>query len=290
MTEEKKVIGVHEAGSTYRVGDGFSVRNLFPSNGLTGEVDPFLLLDYAAPARVEPGSEMRGVEGHPHRGFEAVTLVYQGYLQHRDSAGNHGTIGPEDVQWLTAGSGVVHEEKYAPELAVPGGTLEFVQLWVNLGTANKMAQPRYQALPKEKIPVITLSQAGYFRVIAGNLSGVDGPAQTFSPVGLFDFRLNAGHETELCLCSGHMGAVVLLKGSVVVNGSTELQGDPKLALLDVQGSMVKVAARTDSTVLIVSGEPLGEPVVHRGAFVMNTRQEIRQAITDYQAGQMGRLA
>ena len=289
MTEEKKVSGVYGAGSTHWVGDGFHVRNLFPSNGITNKIDPFLMLDYAGPTQVEPNDEERGVGEHPHRGFETVTLVYQGMLQHRDSGGNAGTIGPGDVQWMTAASGVVHEEKYDSEFSRQGGVLEMVQLWVNLPKAHKMSPPRYQTLLKEQIPVTTLGQAGYVRVVAGELSGVEGPAKTFSPVGVFDLHVNAGRETELCLCSGQNAALVLLKGSVMVNGTTELSGEAVMALLESHGSMVTVNAKQDSTILVISGEPINEPVASHGPFVMNTREELLQAVQDYHSGKMGHL-
>ncbi len=289
MADTKNVQGVYPAGSTHWVGNGFHVRNLFPSNGVTDQIDPFLLLDYAGPTQVEPTGESLGVGEHPHRGFETVTVVYQGVLCHRDSSGASGTIGPGDVQWMTAASGVVHEEKYDGEFARLGGIMEMVQLWINLPRDQKMTAPRYQTLLKEQIPVTTLGQAGYVRVIAGDLSGVDGPAKTFSSVGLFDLHLNAGSETEMCLCSGQNGALVLLKGSVLVNGQTDLSGEATMALLEPEGSMVHLKASEDSTLLVLSGQPLNEPVVSRGPFVMNTREELTQAMDDYRAGRMGHL-
>ena len=289
MADLKNVQGVYQAGSTHWVGNGFHVRNLFPSNGITGQIDPFLLLDYAGPTAVEPTEESLGVGEHPHRGFETVTIVYQGMLCHRDSSGASGTVGPGDVQWMTAASGVVHEEKYDTEFARQGGTLEMVQLWINLPRALKMSAPRYQTLLKEQIPVTTLGQAGYVRVIAGDLSGVDGPAKTSSPVGLFDLHLNGGTETEMCLPSGQNAALVLLKGSVVVNGETDVTGEAVMALLTPEGSMLQLKANQDSTLLLMSGQPLNEPVVSRGPFVMNSQEELTVAMEDYRAGRMGHL-
>ncbi len=290
MADTKNVRGVYGPGSTHWVGNGFHVRNLFPSNGITEGIDPFLLLDYAGPTTIEPTGESLGVGEHPHRGFETVTVVYQGMLCHRDSSGASGTVGPGDVQWMTAASGVVHEEKYDTEFARQGGTVEMVQLWINLPKALKMSAPRYQTLLKEQIPVTTLGQAGYVRVIAGDLSGVDGPAKTCSPVGLFDLHLNGGTETEMCLPSGQNAAVFLLKGSVVVNGETELSGEAVMALLTPEGSLVRLKANGDSTLLMMSGEPLNEPVVSRGPFVMTTREELAEAMDDYRAGRMGHLS
>ena len=290
MTESKNVQGVYAAGPAHWVGDGFHVRNLFPSPELnSSDTDPFLLLDYAGPMRVEPSETPRGVGEHPHRGFETVTIVYQGMLCHRDSAGQEGTIGPGDVQWMTAAGGVVHQEKYDTEFARQGGTMEMAQLWVNLPQEQKMAQPRYQLLMKEQIPVSTLGPAGYMRVIAGCLSGIEGPAKTHSTMSVVDLYLNAGHDTELCLCAGQTAAIVLLRGSIRINDTTDVSGEAVIALLERAHSMVTVAARENSTMLVLSGEPLGEPVISQGPFVMNTREEIHQAVEDYRTGRMGRL-
>lgn len=289
MTDEKKVRGVYEAGSTRVVGDGFPMTTIVPS-GKIPQVDPFLLLEYARPTRIEPGNATRGLENHPHRGFDAVTILYQGMLEHLDSAGNRGSIGPGDVQWLTAGSGLVHREKYDAEFSRQGGMLEMAQLWVNLPEAHKMSEPRYQTLLKEQIPVTTLGRAGYVRVIAGDMSGVEGPARTFSPVGVFDLHLNAGHDTELCLCDGHNAALVVLRGRVLVNGETEISGECVIALLEPEGSMLSLAAKEDSVLLLISGQPINEPVERQDAFIMNTREEVLQAVDDYQSGRMGRLS
>ena len=289
MPTPKKVLGTYNPGSTHWVGDGFHVRNLFPSNGIENEISPFLMLDYAGPTRVSPGVTPKGVGEHPHRGFETVTIAYQGAVEHRDSAGHSGTIYPGDVQWMTAASGVVHEELHEREFAKNGGTFEMVQLWVNLPKAQKMSRPRYQTLTKENIPVVQLGDAGSARVIAGELSGVKGPANTFTPVNLFDVRLKAGIQTELTLRNGHNAAVVLLKGNVMVNGSQHLQGEAKIATLSSEGETITLEAKEDTTLLILSGEPIHEPVVSYGPFVMNTREEILQAVSDYQAGKLGHL-
>jgi redox-sensitive bicupin YhaK (pirin superfamily) len=291
MANNKKVKGVFESGSTHWVGDGFHVRNLFPSNGLENEVSPFLMLDYAGPTVFPPADKPRGVGEHPHRGFETVTIVYQGSLQHRDSGGNAGTIGPGDVQWMTAGSGVVHEEKQTPQFAKDGGTMEMVQLWVNLPKARKMTDPRYQTLTASQIPTVDLGgEGGYARVIAGELHGAQGPASTFTPVHVYDVRLKSGQSAELALPAGFHSTVVLLKGSLQVNGSDLLDGEAKLAVLDTEGDRVSLEARQDTTALVLSGEPIREPVASYGPFVMNTREELVQAVEDYRAGRMGRIA
>ena len=285
----KNVVWTFGSGSTHWVGDGFHVRNLFPSNGVSQEVDPFLMLDYAGPTQFAPSDSPRGVGEHPHRGFETVTIAYQGSVDHRDSGGNSGTIRPGDVQWMTAGSGVVHEEKHEREFTKQGGTFEMIQLWVNLPKAHKMTAPRYQAITQEQIPVAELGPAGYARVIAGELHGVQGPAKTFTPVNVFDVRLNAGHQAMLNLPEGHNTALVLLKGNVALGSSREIEGEARLALLSADGETVALEARQDSTLLVLSGEPIGEPVASYGPFVMNTQEELAQAVKDYSAGRMGRL-
>jgi quercetin 2,3-dioxygenase len=289
MATPKKVLGIHEAGSTHWVGDGFHVRNLFPSNGIGDAISPFLMLDYAGPTRVEPTANPRGVSEHPHRGFETVTIAYQGAVEHRDSAGHSGTIYPGDVQWMTAASGVVHEEVHERTFARKGGTFEMVQLWVNLTKAHKMSRPRYQTLTSAQIPQVQLGPAGYARVIAGELVGVQGPAQTFTLVNVFDVRLKAGHQMELPIPAGHNAAVVLLKGAIIVNSGDQLKGEAQIALLSAAGDGVSLDIREDSVFLVLSGEPIHEPVVSYGPFVMNTREEILQAVSDYQAGKMGQL-
>jgi quercetin 2,3-dioxygenase len=285
----KKVRKIYNPGSTHWVGDGFHVRNLFPSNGIGDELSPFLMLDYAGPTRVKPSPNPRGVGEHPHRGFETVTIAYHGAVEHRDSACHSGTIYPGDVQWMTAASGVVHEEMHEHEFARKGGTFEMIQLWVNLPKAHKMSRPRYQTLAKQNIPTVQLGPEGYARVIAGELAGVKGPAQTFTPVNVFDVRLKAGNQTELSLPAGQNAAVVLLKGNVIVNSGEQLQGEAKIALLSPEGEQVTFDVKEDTTLLILSGEPIHEPVFSYGPFVMNTREEILEAVADYQAGKMGHL-
>lgn len=290
MTTQKKVLGTHGAGSNHWVGDGFPVRNLFPSNGIEGEVSPFLMLDYAGPSQFEPSEKRRGVGEHPHRGFETVTIAYQGSVGHRDSAGNSGTIYPGDVQWMTAASGVVHEELHEEAFTKAGGIFEMVQLWVNLPKAEKMSKPRYQAITKEQIPVIALEGGGHARVIAGELLGQRGPATTVTPVGLFDVILKAGERLVLPLPEGHNAAVVLRKGDVFLNGTDTLRGEAKIATLSQEGESVTLEAKAYTQLLVLSGEPIHEPVASYGPFVMNTQEELRQAMNDYRAGRMGRLS
>lgn len=290
MTTQKKVLGVHGPGSDHWVGDGFPVRNLFPSNGVSREVNPFLMLDYAGPSHFDPSKRQHGVGQHPHRGFETVTIAYQGSVSHRDSAGNAGTIYPGDVQWMTAASGVVHEEMHAKEFAEKGGTFEMVQLWVNLPKAVKMSAPRYQGITSGEIPVVTVGKGGKARIIAGELNGVRGPAKTFSPVNVFDVDLKAGNAAEIALPAGHNAAVVLLKGDLVLNSSQRLQGEARIATLGPDGDSITLTPAEDSKVLILSGEPINEPVASYGPFVMNTQEELVQAFEDYKSGRMGHLS
>ena len=285
----KKVVTVQGAGSNHWVGDGFPVRNLFPSNGIDAQVNPFLMLDYAGPNYFEPTRKSQGVGEHPHRGFETVTIAYQGAVSHRDSAGNSGTIYPGDVQWMTAASGVVHEEKHEKQFAENGGTFEMVQLWVNLPSEYKMSKPRYQGITKEDIPSVKFGEESYARIIAGELNGVKGPAKTFTPVTLFDVRLKAGERVELSIAEGHNAAVVLLKGDVTVGNDTKLSGEARIAVLSQEGEGVVLEAKADSTLLVLGGEPIDEPVASYGPFVMNTREELQQAVQDYKAGKMGHL-
>ncbi len=285
----KRVLDTLGPGSVHMVGNGFHVRNLFPSNELGESISPFILLDYAGPTDYGPSHARRGVGEHPHRGFETVTVVYQGVVAHRDSAGNAGVIGPGDVQWMTAASGVVHEEFHEKEFVERGGTLQMVQLWVNLPARHKMDPPRYQGILAAAIPAIPLAGGvGEVRVIAGSFEGRKGPARTVTPMNVWDVRLSAGAELEFDLPAGHNTGAVVLEGEVSVNGSRAL-ADAEMALLGLDGEHVAITAAEDAKVLFLSGEPLGEPIVAHGPFVMNTGAEIYQAIEDYQSGRMGHL-
>ena len=285
---EKRLLDVYAAGSQHMVGDGFPVRNIFPSHDLTEEMSPFLLLDYAGPAEFGPTDRPRGVGEHPHRGFETVTIVYQGKVAHRDSAGNAGVIGPGDVQWMTAASGVVHEELHEQAFAQQGGTIEMIQLWVNLPKALKMRAPRYQTILDGDIPQIDLGEDGRLRVIAGEYQGNKGPSQTFTPVHLYDVQLPQGRQVDLALVDGFNAGVFVLSGAVLVNRDREV-GEAELSVHEPQGSQVHLAAQRDSRLLILSGEPIRDPVARMGPFVMNTQSELVQAMADYRAGKMGHL-
>ena len=284
----KKLQRIHQSSALHWVGDGFPVRSVFDYNGLGQELSPFLLLDYAAPHEFPPGPEKRGVGGHPHKGFETVTIAYQGELEHRDSSGGGGTIGPGDVQWMTAGSGLVHEEFHSRAFARQGGTLQMVQLWVNLRAKDKSAKAGYQTLLKAQIPNVELPQdAGTVRVIAGDFGGRKGAAKTFTPINVWDVNLRAGKSAELPLPDGHTTTFLVLSGEVEVDGKNAGEGD--LAIFTRRGDGITVKAKTDAQLLVMDGEPIAEPVVGRGPFVMNSPAEIQQAFEDYQLGHMGEL-
>lgn len=283
---QKKIKSIHKEGSSHWVGDGFPVRNFFPSNNI--DISPFLMLDYAGPAKFAPTKNPRGVGEHPHRGFETVTISYKGSVEHRDSAGNAGTIHPGDVQWMTAGSGVVHEEMHEKEFASRGGEFEMIQLWVNLPKQHKMTQPRYQTLLDKDIKTVKFdSEDSYARIIAGSLLGVSGPANTFTPVNLFDLHLSAGSKVSLPVCEGHNSAALLMHGKVKID-DVDLS-ETQLVLFDLEGKNISVETIEDSIILFMSGEPIKEPVVSYGPFVMNTKAEIVEAFDDFQSGKMGRL-
>ncbi|MDI3355425.1 pirin family protein [Pseudomonas sp. UYIF39] len=286
----KNIIGIYTSPRTHWVGDGFPVRTLFSYDNLGKHISPFLLLDHAGPAEFTPTTERRGVGQHPHRGFETVTIVYKGELEHRDSTGSGGKIGPGDVQWMTAASGILHEEYHSEGFAKRGGTLEMVQLWVNLPAKDKMADAGYQTILDGNIPSIPLkNQAGSLRLIAGEFDGHTGPARTFTPIDVWDLRLKGGKLLTLDLHEGRNTALVVLRGTVQVNG-VELVREGQLALFERTGQQLSLEANNDAVVLLLSGEPIDEPIVGHGPFVMNSEQEIHQAFADFQSGRFGRMS
>ncbi len=286
----KPVQGVYSAPRPHWVGDGFPVRSLFSYDRHGAALSPFLLLDYAGPARFEPAPRPRGVGVHPHRGFETVTIVYEGEVAHRDSTGAGGLIGPGDVQWMTAAAGILHEEFHSPAFTARGGTLEMVQLWVNLPARDKMSAPGYQTLLDAQIPSVALpGGAGRLRVIAGAFEGHAGPARTHTPIEVWDLRLAAGGRTRLALPAGHTAALVLLRGALTLNGDAPLR-EAQFALLGRDGEEIEVDADGEAVALLLAGEPIDEPIVGHGPFVMNTEAEIRRAFEDFQRGRFGRMA
>lgn len=286
----KKILGVYSAPRQHWVGDGFPVRSMFTYDTLGKHISPFLLLDYAGPMKFEPAKKPRGVGEHPHRGFETVTIVYEGEVEHHDSTGAGGKIGPGDVQWMTAASGILHEEFHSHEFTRKGGTLEMVQLWVNLPAKDKMAAPGYQTLLDADIPVVTLpDNAGKVRVIAGEYAGHRGPAHTFTPIDAWDVRLNQGHTTEFVVPKGRTLALIVLRGTVQVNDA-QVAREAQMVLFDRAGDAIAVEANSDAVLLLLGGEPIDEPIAGYGPFVMNSEQEIQQAVTDFNSGHFGRMA
>ncbi len=288
-TTPKKILSTHSAPDRHWVGDGFPVHGMFGYTGDTKRISPFLLLDYAAPITFEPTTHRRGVGQHPHRGFETVTIVYDGEVEHRDSTGGGGVIGRGDVQWMTAGSGILHEEFHSTGFGRKGGPFEMAQLWVNLPAKDKMTTPGYQAITDAQIPAVALPDgAGTVRVIAGEYGGSKGPARTFTPMNVWDVRLTAGKVAELSQAEGWTVQVVVLAGTVQVNGDTILRA-AQMATLATAGRDVTIEANADAKLLLLAGEPIDEPVVGYGPFVMNTREEIARAVEDFNNGKFGRM-
>ena len=288
-TSAKKLRRILRHADRHWVGDGFPVRTLFAYPDLGTELSPFLLLDYAGPMEFPPTDKRLGVGEHPHRGFETVTIVYDGEVEHRDSSGGGGRIGPGDVQWMTAGSGLVHEEFHGHDFARSGGRFEMIQLWVNLPAKDKMTSPRYQSILAKQIPVVNLPQErGMVRVIAGEYAGSIGPARTFTPVHVWDLRLESG-RTDLTLPDGYTMALVVLSGALRVNDGEVIE-DGQVGLFDRAGVSVRMEALKETRAILLAGEPIDEPIVGRGPFVMNTSQEIQEAMSDYMSGKMGHLS
>lgn len=284
----KTVVEIIHNRAGHWVGDGFPVRSLFSYQGDSKAISPFLLFDYAGPYMFEPNEgSPRGVGEHPHRGFETVTIVYDGEVSHRDSSGGGGTISKGDVQWMTAGGGIVHEEFHSPGFSKTGGPFRMVQLWVNLPAKDKGTPPAYQAITADTIPTVTFA-GGSARIIAGAFGDTKGPARTFTPVNLWDVRLGAGAKATLPLPEGHNSMIAVLSGHVTIDGQGV--GEAEIARLSTDGDGVTLHADGDAIVLVLTGEPIDEPVVGYGPFVMNSEAEIHQAIEDFNAGRFGRMA
>ncbi|GHA22784.1 quercetin 2,3-dioxygenase [Oceanisphaera arctica] len=284
----KNVLNVFTAPHPHWVGDGFPAKTLFSYQDHGKSVSPFLLLDYAGPMQFSAADHKRGVGVHPHRGFETVTLVYEGEVAHKDSTGQHGTIGPGDVQWMTAGSGILHEEFHSEAFTRTGGMLEIMQLWVNLPQDDKMTSPGYQTITAGQIPYLEVpDQSGTLRLIAGELAGLTGPARTHTPMLVMDGILKASARYQLSIEEGWSAIVVVRKGEVKVNGQPLTAG--QTVILSQVGVGLELEATQNSELLILSGEPIDEPLVGYGPFVMNTEAEIKQAMTDFQTGKFGAL-
>ncbi len=286
----RKLLAVQDAPRPHWVGDGFHVRSMFSPQTHGAALSPFILLDYAPPEHFSPAPQKRGVGVHPHRGFETVTIVYAGEVDHRDSTGNGGHIGPGDVQWMTAASGILHEEFHSAAFTRAGGTMEMVQLWVNLPAKDKKAPPGYQTLLDAEIQVADLPDgAGRVRVIAGQYAGAQGPAKTFTPIDIWDVRLNRDGRATFELPEGHTLGVLVQSGTVMLNDEA-IARDAQFAIFAREGGAITLEANTDAKVLLLSGAPIDEPLAWYGPFVMNTEAELRQAVSDFNAGRFGDMS
>jgi redox-sensitive bicupin YhaK (pirin superfamily) len=292
-TTERTVAGLHRSTGFHWVGNGFEVSTYFPSAKLPAErVSPFVLMDYGPAKDFPPLAQgKRGVGWHPHRGFETVTLAWEGSVAHGDNAGNRGVIGPGDVQWMTAAAGIFHEEFHEEVFTREGGRMHMMQLWVNLPKKDKMARPGYQPITAEQIPTVTLAGGrGTVRVIAGELAGTRGPARTFTPITLLDARLPAGAPLSVSLPAHHNAMVVVARGRVTAGGpSRQPASTGELLLFANDGETLAVVADEETHLIVLAGEPLNEPIVQYGPFVMNSVQEIQQAIADLERGGFGPL-
>ncbi len=287
MSAYKNIDQVIKASATHMVGDGFKVRPYIQSH-LWEDVSPFLMLDYFAPWELLPTDVPRGVDVHPHKGFETVTILWEGGLAHEDSSGGKGVIHAGDVQWMTAGSGILHKEFHEQTFSKKGGVLHGAQLWVNLPAKHKNEKPSYQDIYARDIPVVKLEEGeGHIRVIAGNLKGVRGPARTYTRIQIFDVHASAGGKTTLELIAGDTASLLILKGTALVKEKVVREGD--MILFEKDGSLIDIEANNDLHCLLLSGEPIQEPIAAYGPFVMNTKEEIQLAIVDYHAGKFGVL-
>lgn len=291
-TKSRAVRSISEGAPEHMVGDGFRVRNHLPFTDRSGKaLSPFYLLDYHAPF-VYPATtnQRRGVGPHPHRGLETITLAFSGAVAHHDSAGNSGVIGPGDVQWMTAGSGILHKEYHGPEFANAGGELHMLQLWTNLPKKHKMTQPRYQGILASQMGVANLDQTGsHVQVIAGSYQGVRGPAQTFSPMDLFVVKLNQDAAFAFSPSATANVGVLVVKGNIELSSGQNINHGELVQFDRSQGEVRFKALSAQSMAVVMSGEPIDEPLVQYGPFLMNSKEEIIAAIDDFESGKFGEL-
>lgn len=289
LGNERGVEGVFPPTNTHMVGNGFKVMNFFPNGrGFEERMSPFFLLDFNAEVNFPPSEISRGVGVHPHRGIETITFAYKGGVEHHDSKGNHGIIKPGDVQWMTAGGGVLHKEYHDQTYSKAGGAFEMIQLWINLPKKHKMTTAKYQSIlhsskPKKNLP----NNMGTVHVVAGDYQGVKGVASTFSPVHMYDMHLNVGADFTFQLPATYNTGIVVVDGSITVNGAVAPENH--YVQLKNEAGEIHIKASKKTILLVLSGEPLNEPYVSYGPFVMNTQEEIKQAIEDYNAGKFGFL-
>ncbi|MDN3587344.1 pirin family protein [Pedobacter aquatilis] len=286
--EKKQVAEVLKAPAPHMVGDGFRVHNFFPS-GYKIDMNPFFLMDYGSKIEFSARKNPRGVGVHPHRGFETVTIAYHGAVAHDDSAGNSGVIYPGDVQWMTAGAGILHKEYHEAEYSLNGGPFQMVQLWVNLPAQNKMSQPKYQAIKQADMPVFNLPDGGgKIEIIAGNYKGIKGSADTFTPIEVYNARLNKNGKAEFIFPKKHNIGLMIIEGSIIVNEQENAKAD-SFIYFENEGESISIEAIENSIILVLSGLPINEPIHQYGPFLMNTEAEIHQAIADYNQGKFGYL-
>jgi len=273
------------------VGDGFRVHNFIPSGFRLDmeRMDPFIMLDYNSKFKFAPSARPKGVGVHPHRGFETVTIAYQGKVEHHDSSGGGGVISEGDVQWMTAASGVLHKEFHEKEWSKEGGDFQMVQLWVNLPAKDKMSKPKYQAIENASIAKVPLANnGGEIEVIAGEYKGVKGTATTFTPINMLNVKLNQGAKAEFEMPASYNTGLLVIEGSILVNGTT-IGPTNHFVLMANDGEQFTIEATEDAIVLVLGGEPINEPIAAHGPFVMNTREEIVQAFEDFNKGKFGFL-
>lgn len=281
----KSLAFIHRNDTRFAVGDFYPVLSVLSYQEMGNTTSPFLLLDHLGPGKLKPMTKRGGVNDHPHRGFETVTIVFDGELEHKDSTGKGGIIGKGDVQWMTAGAGVIHQELFSEAFAKSGGYFEMVQLWVNLPAKDKMTPARYQSLTSDSIPYMTLdNNAGSVRVIAGQYAGVTGPAQTHSPISILDVQLKAGQQTIFPAPTGHTALIYLRSGRLQFTVNDELLEEQGLAIFSSQEENIEITAMQDSKLLILTGAPFNEPIMGRGPFVMNTYEQILQGYEDLKQG------
>jgi len=289
-TKKKTIEQIISPPPTHWVGDGFKVHGFFPNQILSGErMSPFYLLDYNSKHEFPPSTNLLGVGPHPHRGFETVTIAYKGRIAHNDSTGSGGIIGEGDVQWMTAGSGILHKEYHEEEFNREGGLFHMVQLWVNLPAKDKMTPPKYQGITNAEMGRHELpDNAGFVEVVAGEFKGTKGPATTFSAVEMYNLKLNKGGKIEFDLPENYTTAMVMIEGSAKINDEG-VAAENNLVVFNNDGERISVEAEEDAVILTLSGEPIDEPIAAYGPFVMNTREEIEQAMKDFQSGKFGYL-
>jgi redox-sensitive bicupin YhaK (pirin superfamily) len=276
----RKVAKIKRNLSKHWLGDGFLVSNMF-SHDCDHNISPFLLLDYVGPTDFSPTDNPRGIKLHPHRGFEIVTIVYEGEVEHRDTAGHFSKIGPGDVQWMTAARGILHEEMHSREFTQKGGKLEMVQLWVNLPAKHKMSIPQYQEIMKSNILMVE-DKGVAVRVIAGRFGHANGVARTFTPMHLYDIQVHAGASLSIPVEDKFNASLLVLKGNIQTDGETLTNGE--IAIFTPNGDTISLKSATDAKILFLAGEPINEPVVAAGPLIMNTEAEIQQAFADFRIG------